>query len=86
MTGAEIIRAVAESHGLGLEQVKGRSQLPRIVAARIEIANRLRAERGLSTGKIGLLLGRTTWTARYYLDAALRSRKNASRRKLGRAA
>lgn len=77
MTAADIMREVAAAHGLTVEQIKGRSHAPKLVAARIEIAMRLKAERGLTSGQIGAKLGRSSWTIRYYLDCDFRRRRIA---------
>ena len=72
-----IIHEVARSRMLSVQEIKSRSNFPHFVAARKEIAERLSAELGLTTGQIAMRIGRTDWTVRYYLDAEYRKRNIA---------
>jgi hypothetical protein len=76
MSAGLIIRETAAVHGVSVADIRSRSHAPELVAARIEIARRLSA-RGMTTGQIGIRIGRSGWTVRYYLDADFRERRIA---------
>lgn len=81
MNAMQIMRYVASRHLLSVDDLRGPSQAPRIVAARIVVAHLLKHERGLNTGQIGKLLNRTTWTIRYYLDHEFREKRKQRMRR-----
>lgn len=77
MIAIEIVRAVAKSHDVALEQIRSSCHKPRYVAARMEIARRLKTERGLSSGQIGRMINRSSWQVQYYLRPEYRARNIA---------
>lgn len=61
----QILREVAIEHRLNRDEILGRLRWPEFVAARIDVAHRLR-ERGYSMPRIGAVLGRHHSTIIYY--------------------
>jgi CII-binding regulator of phage lambda lysogenization HflD len=82
MIAMRIVRDVARLHLLTFSQVKGNCKKPRYVAARMEIARRLKSERKLSSGQIGRMINRSSWQVQYYLRPEYRRRTIA--RKMAR--
>ena len=74
-----VIEQVAAKHAVDPSQILSRSRVTRLLAARVEIAQRLTAERCYSTAKIGKILGRDHTVIVYYLG---RANKKAVIRKL----
>jgi chromosomal replication initiation ATPase DnaA len=74
MTAAEIIRETAQAFDLSVTQLKSRSMSPPLVRARIDAAQRLAVELGMTGGEIARFLNRTDWTCRYYVNRAMRER------------
>jgi hypothetical protein len=70
----KIVHQVAREHLLTIDELRGPLKGPRYVLARIAAARRLIEERKLSTGVVGRLLGRSTWTIKYYTAPPTRSR------------
>jgi hypothetical protein len=77
MIAMRIARDVAHCHLLTLSEVKSTCRKPRYVAARMEIARRLKAERKLSSGQIGRFINRSSWQVQYYLRPEYRARRQA---------
>ena len=67
MIAIQIVRYVASRHLVTMEELRGPSRVPRLVAARKEIARRLSTEREMTTGQIGRFINRSEWQVRYYL-------------------
>ncbi len=84
MTAEDIILAVANRHLMTPTAMRGRSRKPRFIAARIEAANRLLDELGLSQKEIGRLLGGFGPSTVQYLTSEVareRRRDNAMQRR-----
>ena len=64
--GHEVLREVAEACAVPVEEITGRGVDPRLVAARAQVAEQLRA-RGWSYPRIGRLLGRDHSTVMSYM-------------------
>lgn len=77
VSASQIIRDVAKAHRVSVDDIKGKSRAPRMVAARVEIAGRLTSECDMTSGQIAHRIGRTAWTVRYYLDPVFRKKKSA---------
>lgn len=72
----EIIDEVCLKHGIDREHVKSSSRSRCLSAVRWEIAQRLRAERGMKNGEIGLMIGGVDERAvAYMVDPAQRAIK-----------
>lgn len=74
MTGLDILCEVAIAHGVTIQQIRSTSHAPRLMRARIDAAQRLRRERGMSGGAMAKLLNRSDWSCRYYFNATMRRR------------
>jgi hypothetical protein len=79
MIAMRIARDVAHCHLLTLSEVKSTCRKPRYVAARMEIARRLKAERKLSSGQIGRFINRSSWQVQYYLRPEYRAARGECR-------
>lgn len=77
MIALQIVRYVARRHLVTMDELRGPSHVPRIVAARMEISRRLKAERSLSAAQIGRMINRSAWEVRYYLGDEYRRRRIA---------
>lgn len=74
MIAMQIVRDVARRRRISLRDIRGPCRFPHMVAARMEIAQRLRIERGMSSGQIGRFINRSTWQVQYYLQPEYRRR------------
>lgn len=80
MMAVEIMDEIAIYYRCSRSQIKSRGRTDNLVKARIEIAKRLRKDRHLTTGQIGILLNRSTWTVNYYLDDKWREKRQTKMR------
>lgn len=81
MTAYEILCAVAAKHGVSIKDMQSRTRTDKLVRARMEYAASARRERPhLSTGQIGQLINRSTWTIQYYIQDDMRVRRQAKNR------
>lgn len=70
---ADIVRQVAREHGLSVDDIRGKRKLPKLVAARIEIIQRLHAlEFGMS--RIGRAINRNHATVQHHIDPKYKAR------------
>lgn len=74
MTAIQIVRETARAYGITVAALKSPSKKPVLVRARIDAAQRIRIERGLSSGEMAKFIGRTPWSIRYYVNPKTRAR------------
>ncbi len=74
MTAMQILRETAQAYFLTPDQVKSPSRQPNMVRARMDAAQRMWFERGMSSGEIARFLNRSPWTCRYYVNQKMRTR------------
>lgn len=81
MTAYEILCAVAAKHGVLVKDMQSRIRTEKLVKARMEYAVQARRDRPhLSTGQIGQLINRSTWTIQYYTQDDMRVRRQTKER------
>lgn len=74
MTAIQIVRETARAYGITVADIKSPRKNPVLVRARIDAAQRIRIERGLSSGEMAKFLNRSPWSIRYYVNPKTRSR------------
>lgn len=74
MTAVQILRETAQAYGITVAELKSKRRNPNLVRARIDAAQRIRIERGLSSGEMAKFLNRSPWTCRYYFNPKTRAR------------
>jgi len=74
---SSIIDDVTAEYGITREELKGRSRDPHLIKARMVVARRLKAERGLSNSDIGATLNRSWWQVNYYINDTYREKKKS---------
>lgn len=78
MTAGALVREIAAAHGVTVRALRSPFKTCSLTAARAHAARKLRAKfPHLSNAAIGRMIGRTSWTVRYHVDAAFRARKLA---------
>lgn len=80
MKPAVIMRECASAHGVTVEHLLSPRRDRASVLARVMCANRLRRECSLRVSTIARLLGRTYWTALYYVNPAMRRKQRTAAR------
>jgi len=81
MTLYEILCDIAERQGVTVEEIRSRKRTANLVQARILFACRAKVERShLTTGQIGMLINRSTWTIQYYIQHDMRLKRQARQR------
>ena len=73
---ADIVKQVAREHGLSVEDVCGKRKLPALVAARVEIIQRLR-DLGFGCSRIARAVNRHHATVRHHFDPEYHARNIA---------
>lgn len=84
MTALQIIRETAHAYGITVAQLTSRRRNPNLVRARIDAAQRIWIERGLSSGEMAKFLNRSPWTCRYYFNPKTRTRHQTRKREAWR--
>lgn len=84
MTAVQIIRETAHAYGISVAELKSKRRTPKLVSARIDAAQRIRVERGLSGGEMAKFLNRSAWTCAYYFNTQSRARHQTRKREAWR--
>jgi hypothetical protein len=80
MTAIQIVRETARAYGITVTELKSKRRNPNLVRARIDAAQRIAIERGLSSGEMAKFINRSPWTCRYYVNPKSRKRHQDRKR------
>lgn len=80
MNASQILRETAEAYFLTPKQLRSKSREPHLVRARMDAAQRMWVERGMTSGEIARFLNRSSWTCLYYVNAKMRTRHQDRKR------
>jgi cytidylate kinase len=84
MTAVQILRETASAYGITVAELKSKGRKQKFVRARIDAAQRIWLERGLSSGEMAKFLNRSPWTCRYYFNRKARTRHQTRKREAWR--
>jgi cytidylate kinase len=84
MSALQIIRETALAYGITVAELKSKSRASKLINARIDAAQRIRIERGLTSGEMAKFFNRSAWTCRYYFNTQARTRHRTRKRDMWR--